>query len=91
MIMKKRIGELSEKIILQNVYYRKHLGMLERYAEKVLIILNEFNCIVEAVHVNQCTLEERRNNFLSPKSQMLREKPLGQIIQTPVHVTRKRS
>ena len=89
--MKKRIGELSEKMILQNVYYRKHLGMLERYAEKVLIILNEINCTVEAVHVNQCTWEEMRDNFLSPKSQMLRQKPLGQIIQTPVHVTRKRS
>ena len=91
MIMKKRIGELSEKIILQNVYYRKHLGMLERYAEKGLIILNEFNCFEELVHVNQCTWEERRDNFRSPKSQMLREKPLGQIIQTSVHVTRKRS
>ena len=84
MIMKKRIGELSEKIILQNVYYRKHLGMLERYAEKNLIILINLNVLYRSSSCESVYLGRNERQFSTTKVSDVETETIGLIDQVKV-------
>ena len=74
LIMKKRIGEMGDKIFHQNVNYRKHLGLSSlvrcvKKSEHITVMFNQINCRTSSCESIYCEEEIERKYSTFGKSE----------------------